>query len=168
MLLLAAAASLADFSKALAARDSATAALQQWCEARRIAAPARIRAIRVTGSTPAPPADLSRKLRLRRHEAFALRHVRLTCGDAVLSEAFNWYVPGRLTSEMNRALASSDTPFGTVAAPLRFRRQRLGTAIAQCPAGTILAHRARLRLPDGRPLALLVECYTPANLTAEE
>jgi hypothetical protein len=29
----------------------------------------------------------------------------------------------------------------------------------------VLSHKAMLRLPDGRALALLVECYTAANLT---
>lgn len=166
MLLLLAAASLAEFEAALAAQDSATAALRQWCEMRHIAAPANIRATRVGGSRHNPPADLHRRLKLRRHETLAFRHVRLTCGDTVMSEAYNWYVPGRLTPAMNMALVTSDTPFGTVAAPLRFRRQRLRSERARCPQGTILTHRARLMLPDGKPLALLVECYTSANLTA--
>jgi hypothetical protein len=95
------------------------------------------------------------------------RHVRLSCGDVVLSEAHNWYLPGRLTPAMNAALAASDTPFGKVAAPLHFTRRpldsRRGRAPA-CPADTVLSHRALLRLPDGQPLALVVECYTSANL----
>ena len=95
------------------------------------------------------------------------RHVRLACGTNVLSEAHNWYVPGRLTPAMNAALAATTIPFGKVAAPLGFRRERLDSkrgARPECPRGTILSHRALLRLPDGRPLALLVECYTRANL----
>ena len=164
--LLAAAASLAEFEATLAAQDSATAALRQWCELRHIAAPANIRATRVGGSQAIAPADLRRRLKVRRHETLAFRHVRLTCGQTVMSEAYNWYVPSRLTPAMNAALDTSDTPFGTVAAPLRFRRQRLGSERARCLQGTILAHRARLMLPGGRPLAMLVECYTPANLTA--
>ena len=32
-------------------------------------------------------------------EPVAYRHVRLRCGDHVLSEADNWYVPSRLTPE---------------------------------------------------------------------
>ncbi len=163
-----AAASLADFEAVLNAQDSATAALRQWCELRHIAAPSEIRAARVGGGMASPPADLRRRLKLRRDETFAFRHVRLTCGETVLSEAYNWYVPSRLTPAMNAALAASDTPFGTVAGPLRFRRQRLGSERALCPAASITAHRARLILTDGKPLALLVECYTPANLTAGE
>ena len=50
---------------------------------------------------------------------------------------------------------------------LNFRRERLDSTrgrTAPCPAGTILSHRALLRLQDGTPLALVVECYTRANL----
>ena len=68
---------------------------------------------------------------------------------------------------MNRALADSDTPFGKVAAPLRFTREALTHSpdqSAACPPHIVSWHRALLRLPDGRPLALVVECYTAANL----
>jgi hypothetical protein len=95
------------------------------------------------------------------------RHVRLSCGPVVLSEAHNWYLPSRLTPAMNTALATSDTPFGKVAAPLHFTRLALDARRGRapsCPANTVLSHRALLRLPDGRPLALVVECYTAANL----
>ena len=54
-------------------------------------------------------------------------------------------------------------------AALKFTRERLGErkgASFGCPAGTVLSHRARLVLPGGQPLALVVECYTRANLRA--
>lgn len=168
--LIAAAASLADFETVLNSRDSATAALRQWCEVR-IAAPAQIHAQRRSGPSTRPPGNMRRHLQLRGDDRSAFRHVTLSCGDTVLSEAFNWYVPSRMTAEMNAQLNSGNIPFGTVAAPLQFRRERLGVGALRgnyCPAGSILANRARLLLPDGRPLALLVECYTPANLTAGE
>lgn len=97
----------------------------------------------------------------------AYRHVRLSCGASVLSVAHNWYVPSRLSPDMNEALETSDTPFGKVVAPLRFTRERLASERGPaegCPKDTILSHRAVLRLPDGRPLSLVVECYTRANL----
>jgi len=95
------------------------------------------------------------------------RHVRLACHGTVLSEAFNWYIPARLTPEMNATLATTRTPFGTVAAPLAFTRTPLATIPGRarpCPAGTISSHRAVLHLPDGRALAYLIECYTAAIL----
>jgi hypothetical protein len=96
-----------------------------------------------------------------------MRHVQLSCGSKVLSVAWNWFLPGRLTKDMKEALLLSNAPFGKVVAPLNFRRLALSTAAGpadNCPADTISTHRAMLSLPDGRPLAYLVECYTSANL----
>lgn len=152
------------FERALASRESATLALQEWCEALGIAQPARIVAERVHGKDASPPAGLSRLLGT---DTPGYRHVRLSCGGAILSEAHNWYVPARLTPEMNRVLDTSDTPFGKVVAPLGFRREMLQSRRGRgegCPAGTVLSNRALLRMADGRPLALVIECYTQANL----
>lgn len=157
---------LTDFERTLAAQDSATAALGEWCRMRDIALPAVIRAEQLGGS-PEASAEVRRLLGVSPTEPVAYRHVRLACGAAVLSEANNWYVPGRLTPEMNLLLASTDTPFGKLAAPLGFKRERLEESrgrASDCPAGTVLSHRALLRLPDGAPLSLVTECYTRANL----
>jgi hypothetical protein len=159
---------LADFEATLAADPSATAALGQWCARQQIAKPARISAAPIASpATTTPPADIRHVLNLPADQAPGYRHVRLSCGHSILSEAHNWYVPARLTPAMNAVLASTDTPFGKVAAPLGFTRERLSSQHGRgpgCPAGTILTHRALLRLPAGQPLALVVECYTRANL----
>ena len=155
------------FEQTLAGQDSATAALRQWCAAEHIADPSLIVAVPVRDAVRAEPADLRAVLAVSGDEPLGYRHVRLMCGEMVLSEAHNWYVPGRLTPAMNAALAATDTPFGTVAAPLGFRRERLASLRGpspDCPPETVLAHHALLRLPDGQPLAFLVECYTAANL----
>jgi len=84
-----------------------------------------------------------------------------------MSEAWNWYAPSRLTPAMNEALDTTDRPFGAVAATLGFERYRLGSkrgATPPCRPGTAVSQRGMLRLPDGQPLALLIECYTPAAL----
>lgn len=164
--------SLKDFEAALAANDSATAALRDWCAARGIADPAIITAERLNDRPlPHPPEDLRHLLGLDSHgiarEDIGYRHVRLRCGRTVLSEAHNWFVRPRLTEAMNRQLDETDMPFGKVAAPLGFKREPLLTragCAGTCPAGTISTHRALLRLSDGRPLALVIEFYTPANL----
>ncbi len=157
---------LGDFEANLAAHDSATKALQNWCMAHQIGEPP-IRAQQISASSNDPPAKMRRLLGLDDDDTFAMRNVRLLCGAKVLSVAWNWYVPSRLTPEMNAALQDTDTPFGKVAAALKFRRETLEVVRGQadnCPAGTISTHRAMLRLPDGRPLAYLLECYTGANL----
>ncbi len=155
------------FEATLAAQDSATAALRQWCAAEGIADPSKIIAVPVRDAVRAEPDELRAALAVSADEPLGYRHVRLVCGDTVLSDAHNWFVPGLLSAEMNAALAATDTPFGTIAAPLGFRRERLTSMRGpspDCPPETVLAHHALLRLPDGRPLAFLVECYTAANL----
>ena len=158
---------IAAFEANLAAHASATAALQKWCEQRGIAPGASIAVEFVTGADAAPPAGLSATLGIAADAPLGYRHVKLTCGAHVLSEAHNWYVPARLTPEMNRQLATSQVPFGRVAASLNFTREPLASTRRGdpgCPVGAISTHRALLRLPDGSPLALVVECYTEANL----
>ncbi|MFM5950380.1 MAG: chorismate--pyruvate lyase family protein [Novosphingobium sp.] len=160
------AAKLAAFDVTLAANDSATEALEQWCEQERLASPARVTARRIKRSAK-PPEDLRSLLEISAQEPVQYRHVILSCGRKPLSVAHNWFVPSRLGPGMEQQLAQTDTPFGKVAAPLAFRREPLETLYdppPECPADTISAHRALLRLPDGRPLAYVIECYTPANL----
>jgi hypothetical protein len=165
--LLLAPALLADFEATLARQDSATAGLTQWCAARHLANPAIITAAQVQGEDALPPPDLDDVLQTG-DTAPGYRHVRLSCGVKILSEAHNWYAPQRLTPAMNHTLATTDTPFGKVTAPLAYTRERLASLRGRapgCPSGTILSHRALLRLPDGAPLALVVECYTAAALS---
>ncbi len=160
------------FERTLAAQDSATAALGKWCALRHLASPARITAAPVHDTDAPPPAKLRAYLGAGTDAPIGYRHVRLSCGappapTIVLSEAHNWYLPRRLTAAMNATLATSDTPFGRVVAALHFTRQPLDSRRGRapgCPAQTVLSHRALLRLADGQPLALVVECYTAANL----
>jgi hypothetical protein len=97
----------------------------------------------------------------------------------VLSEADNWYVPGRLTPEMNKLLDTTDTPFGRAVQTLHFKRRTLSSkllwhplpegwemnaasinaAVVPMPT-TLLEHRAVLTLPDGTPFSEVVESYT--------
>ncbi len=155
------------FEAVLRRHDSATLALEEWCAQRGMADPARITAQTLSATSDDPPAKMPERLALGEGETFAMRNVRLSCGGTVLSVAWNWYVPARLTPEINEALRSTDVPFGKVVAALNFRRRSLSRVAGpaeNCPADTISTHQAMLMLPDGRPLAYLVECYTAANL----
>lgn len=161
------AAAIAAFEATLAAHASATEALRVWCEARGLASPAQIMARPVTGAKARQPTGLRRLLGIAADEPLGYRHVELTCGNRVLSSAHNWYVPGRLSAEMNAALAATQVPFGRIAAPLGYRREPLEILAKPppgCPANTISAHRALLRLPDGQPLAYVLEFYTIENM----
>jgi chorismate-pyruvate lyase len=163
----------------LLSHDSATLTLERWCGAHHLASPATIVAEQVKGADKPLPDDQRQVLGVSPGEPVRYRRVRLTCGSHVLSEADNWYVPGRLTPDMNRALETTDAPFGKVVAPLHFRRRTLSAALLWSPlpegwemgaarprAGKrlpipdqLLQHRAVLTLPDGTPFSEVVETY---------
>lgn len=112
---------------------SATATLERWCGAHGIAAPAHIVAER-QHDKPVPPSPEQRaRLRVEESEPVSYRHVRLMCGGVVLSEAENWYVPSRLTSEMNRVLDSTNMPFGKAVQALGFTRATLSSRLLWRP-----------------------------------
>lgn len=153
--------------RALGANPSATRALEDWCAARGLAERPVIIARRIKGEAAPEPADLRSRLGAGPDEVLGYRHVQLVCGDRVLSEAHNWYVRERLTADMNAVLDSSDTPFGKVVGSLGFARETIDSRHGGepgCPPGVVLSQIALLRLPDGRPLALVTECYTRAAI----
>ena len=159
--------SLAGFEHVLAINHSATEALTQWCKLRGLANPPQIVAQAVKSEMVTPDGAIRAMLAIDASEPVRYRQVHLRCGDTVLSIADNWYVPARLTPEMNHLLESSDIPFGRVVAPLGYTREQLATVHGRapgCPEGTVLSVRAVLRLPDGRPISTVAECYTAANL----
>jgi hypothetical protein len=164
----------------LLSHDSATATLERWCTVHRLASPPRIVAERVPLDKPPTP-DQRRELNVAPTESIRYRRVRLMCGALALSEADNWYVPGRLTPEMNRLLDTTDVPFGKAVQALHFQRHILSSTLLwrplpdgwelgehpRCGGGApldmpsrLLEHRALLVLPDGTPISEVVETYT--------
>jgi hypothetical protein len=163
----------------LLGHDSSTAVLQAWCEAH--AGPGlKIVAEHDPKAERRPSDAASKALELKPGQAVRYRRVRLACGKTVLSEADNWYLPERLTPEMNRALDTSDAPFGQVVRPLDFRRRFLSAEFLwkplpdgweksppdAKPMGPIPAHvlqdTAVLATPDGKPFSFVAETYTAA------
>jgi hypothetical protein len=165
----------------LLSHDSATLTIERWCADHRLADPARIVAERVNDLVKTAGAEVRAALEVKSDEPLGYRRVRLKCGDHVLSEADNWYVPARLTPEMNHVLETTDTPFGKALAALHFRRHTLsadllwrplpkswemGAAAVQDDNGAlaipdhVLEHRAVLSRPDGEPFSEVVETYT--------
>jgi hypothetical protein len=168
----------------LLSHDSATQTLGQWCANHRLAAEPNIVAQRVHSAAPAVSAQLRRDLRVAAGDELRFRHVRLLCGSLVLSEADNWYVPGRLSAAMNAQLETSEVPFGVVVRELHFQRHTLAArllwqplapgwemAAARAPQAAasngaltvpaaVLEHRALLALPDGTPISEVVETYS--------
>jgi len=81
----------------------------------------------------------------------------------VLSDADNWYVPGRLSADMNHLLETTDTPFGTVVRPLEPYRQTLAVTMfwtgGAPPPEALFAHRAVLFTRDHVPFSEVYEVY---------
>lgn len=116
---------LQSFNADLPSHPSATLTLERWCSAHRLAPEDRIMAELDRPVTLPATAEQRARLQVGADEAVACRRVRLSCGERVLSEADNWYVPARLTSEMNRLLEQTTTPFGRAVLALGFRRELL-------------------------------------------
>jgi hypothetical protein len=163
----------------LLASRSATATLEKWCADHRLAADPKIVATPAQGAQKPPAPETLRRLGVERAEAVKYRHVELSCGAHVLSRADNWYAPERLAPEMNRALETSETPFGKVIAPLQPWRRTIEAKILAAPLSAgwemrrdaaeagdyepppdIIEHRALVLAGDGRPLAEVVETYS--------
>ncbi len=106
--------------------------------------------------------------------------MRLRCGGHIPSEADNWYVPSRLTADMNEILDTTDTAFGRAVQALQFRRRTLSAILLWLPLPqgwktgaalpdhgspqlqipeAVIEHRAVLTLPDGTPFSEVIETY---------
>jgi hypothetical protein len=167
----------------LRSHDSATLTLERWCADHRLAEPPRIVARRVHDAARPVPDDLRVLLKAAADEPIGYRHVQLMCGTHVFSEADNWYLPSRLTAEMNQRLDTTDEPFGKVVQPLHFQRRTLSAELLWSPLpqgwemsaarmpdpadhtavkipGAVLRHRAILVDAAQAPFSTVVETYT--------
>lgn len=166
----------------LLSNASATLTLDRWCAAHKLAPEgSKIVAQRVRGQDKPADAQVRELLAVGPDEQISYRRVRLACGDRILSEADNWYVPSKLTAEMNQALDTSDIAFGRAVQALHFTRTNLSAKLLWSPlpqgwetganlppTGSaslalppfLLEHHAVLKLPDGTPFSALIESYT--------
>ncbi|TLG78792.1 hypothetical protein [Methylocystis sp. B8] len=166
----------------LLASRSATATLEKWCADHKMSAEPKIVARRIGGNEKQPSDETRRRLEVGAEEPVKYRRVQLACGEHVLSEADNWYVPGRLSDEMNHALETTETPFGKAIAPLQpFRRtMEMKMRWSPLPEGwevsanaapektsgalsiphDLFEHTAVVYARDQRPLSEVHETYT--------
>ena len=166
----------------LAAR-SATFTLDKWCADHKLGSETKIRARLVRDIDKPVTAEQRHRLQIDVTEPVKFRHVELRCGDRILSEADNWYVPSRLTAEMNRQLRP--TPFGRAVADLKPFRQTFAAEMLWKPLDDgweqrpptadhpqqaltiplkIFQHRALLYTSDLKPISEVDETYTSENL----
>jgi chorismate-pyruvate lyase len=134
---------------------SATTTLERWCRDHELAAPPRITATRVQDVERPATAEQRARLGVSEHETVRHRHVQLRCGDRLLSEADNWYVPSRLTTEMNRLIDTTETPFGRAVQPLGPYRRTLEVRMLWAPLPEGWERQPRQAAAAGhRPMAI--------------
>lgn len=159
---------------------SATLTLEKWCGTHHLASPASIAATLLPGAAKELPAEDRRLLQLPPETEVKYRHVQLRCGNRVLADADNWYVPARLTPEMNRLLETTETPFGKAVQPLEpyrrtlavkqlwsplpegwetYRRKRAARRAALVIPAALFVHRAVLYTREHLPFSLVEETY---------
>jgi hypothetical protein len=165
----------------LLSHSSATLTLERWCSGHGLSPVAKLVARLERGVQKRLDENDRERLGAGPGDPIRYRHVRLFCGDKLLSEADNWYVPSRLTPDMNRLLDETDMPFGRVVHDLDFRRETLSAKLLWSPLPErwdmspaplvspgsrleapdhILEHRAILRDKTGTPFSFVVEAYT--------
>ncbi|VTZ20945.1 conserved hypothetical protein [Methylocella tundrae] len=161
----------------LLASHSATATLEQWC-AETSDNFSAIRAKRICGADKPASREQRQRLQLGADEIVVYRRVELACGERVLSEAENWYVPSRLNADINRVLEDSDTPFGRAVTGLNPIRKTFAVEIFWRPdcgkpatasdrpgarpgiPERLFQHRALVYGEDGLPFSEVNETYT--------
>jgi chorismate-pyruvate lyase len=170
------------FNAEILASRSATLTLEAWCRDHRLADPPSIKAEVVVGVAKPVTEEQRQRLQVGASEEVKYRRVRLRCGSHVLSEADNWYVPGRLTDAMNHALNTTDTPFGRVVQPLQPYRRTFAVNVLWSPlpkdlarpaAGgktlaipdALLEHRAIVYTRENKPFSEVRELYQKSLLS---
>jgi len=145
----------------LLASSSATRTLEEWCGEHHMAVDPKIIATKIAGVQKEPSAEQLQRLDVRDASEVRYRRVELRCGAHVLSEADNWYVPARLTPEMNALLERTDTPFGKAVQPLHPYRRTISAMMlwAPLPRGWEQLARSRFRSHPRRTLAIPREVF---------
>ncbi|HEX6096869.1 MAG TPA: hypothetical protein VF432_11140 [Thermoanaerobaculia bacterium] len=138
------------------AGSSATRTLEAWCGEHRMADDPKIVAVRVPDVHKQPSAEQLQRLGVHDASELQYRRVELRCGAHVLSKADNWYVPARLTPEMNALLETTDTPFGKAVQSLRPYRRTVAVTMlwTPLPQGWEQQKRPRFRCFRRRSLAI--------------
>lgn len=134
---------------------SATLTLERWCGEHRLADPARVEAKQLMAEQKPATVEQRKRLEVTGVEEVRYRRVQLSCGDHVLSLADNWYVPARLTAEMNGMLESTSIPFGRVVRPLEPYRRTLEVKLLWSPLADLWQQPAKQTSRDrGAPMPI--------------
>jgi chorismate-pyruvate lyase len=179
---------LQSINSEILASSSATRTLEDWCGEHHMAADPKIVATKVEGVRKEPSAEQLQRLGVHEASEVQYRRVELRCGTHVLSEADNWYVPARLTPEMNALLQTTDTPFGKAVQALHPYRRTIAVTMLWSPLPKgwelqrrpqhdshrrrllplpkeVFQHRALLYTAEHLPFSEVVETYQSELLT---
>ena len=138
------------------ASSSATQSLEKWCRDHNMAADPIIVARVIAGIDKVPTVEQLQRLQVTSISDVKYRRVELRCGSHVFSEADNWYVPSRLTAEMNKLLETSETPFGKAVQSLRPYRRTFAVTILWSPLPTGWEQQRRVSAQPREPARELV------------
>ncbi|MPR07682.1 hypothetical protein [Microvirga tunisiensis] len=164
-------------STRLIASATATDTLVAWCEEYGLSHGPITVDVRQRFAPAVVPDEVMAALGPATPEIVHYRQVWLKRGSLALAAAENWFVPQRLTADMNQILNQTDIPFGTVIAPLHpVRRTLVANAgpladdLVEDPAWfsgsahqphpeIILEHKAMILTGSGTSLALVNEFF---------
>ena len=138
------------------ASPSATQSLEKWCRDHKMAGEPIIVARVIAGIDKVPATEQLQRLQVTSSSGVKYRRVELRCGGHVFSEADNWYVPSRLTAEMNKLLETSETPFGKAVQPLRPYRRTFAVTLLWSPLPAGWEQQRRPSAPPGERARELV------------
>jgi chorismate-pyruvate lyase len=138
------------------ASPSATQSLEKWCRDHHTTDDPRIVSRLIEDVDKTPTAEQLQRLQVMNINEVEYRRVELCCGNHVFSEADNWYVPSRLTAEMNKLLKTSDTPFGKAVQALRPYRRTFAVTILWSPLPAGWEKRPQVRLQPYQPTNLVI------------
>src|SRR5262245_57835396 len=139
------------------ASPSATQSLEKWCRDHKMASDPIVVARMIAGVNKVPTAEQLQRLQVTSVSEVKYRRVELRCGAYLFSEADNWYVPSRLTAEMNALLETSEIPFGKAVQSLRPYRQTFAVTLLWSPLPAGWEQQPRMtRRPRDRAKALVL------------
>jgi hypothetical protein len=142
----------------LIAGATATDTLLAWCEEHGLSEGPITVAMHQQFAPAVVPDDVLSALEFDPGDTIHYRRVRLMRGALPLAAAENWFVPQRLTADMNQALTETNVPFGRVIAPLQPLRRTLAADL-QPHAEIILEQSAVILSKAGTALAFVKEGY---------
>jgi chorismate-pyruvate lyase len=137
---------------ALLSARSATVTLEKWCADHKMADDPKLHAKVLSKELKPITREQRERLDIGENEPVKYRQVELSCGGHILSRADNWYVPNRLSPEMNTILDTTDSPFGRVVRDLAPSRQTFAVEMFWRP------------LPEGWELQPLPAAPRPSDV----